>query len=117
MTRAFAVLCAVGVLGLAVGCQLGSQSNPPKGSQQEAVADYKAKLDGLDKKLADLKAKAEKATGDEKTKLDGKVTAATAKREAFVKKYEAMKSAAADKWGDSKTEVAAAYEEYRKAVE
>ena len=119
MVRSLAVCCAAGVLGLAVGCtwMSGSSSNPPKTKQEEAVADYKAKLDGLDKKLGELKEKAGKATGEEKAKLDAKVTDATAKREAFVKKYEAMKTAAADKWEGTKAEVNTAFEDYRKAVE
>jgi hypothetical protein len=117
MVRSLAVCCALGVLGLAVGCDWGSDAKKPLATQEAAVADYKTKLEGLDKKLTELKEKAAKATGDEKTKLDARVTDATAKRETFVKKYEAMKTAAADKWEGTRADVATAFEEYRKAVE
>jgi hypothetical protein len=116
MVRSLVLCCAVGVLGLAVGCEWGSGSKSPT-TQTEVVADYKAKLEATDKKFNELKEKAANATGDEKAKLDAKVTTATGKREAFVKKHEAMKSAAADKWEGTKGELATAYEEYRKAVE
>ncbi len=117
MVRSLVLCCAIGVLGLAVGCHWMSSSNPPKTKQDEAVAGYKAKLDGLDKKLGELKEKAGQAAGDEKAKLGAKVADATARRAAFVKKYEALKAAAADKWEASKAEADTAFEDYRKAVE
>ena len=117
MVRSLVLCCALGVLGLAVGCEWGSSSKPPKTKQEEAVADIKAKLDGLDKKFSELKDKAAKAAGDEKAKLDAKVSDATAKREAVVKKHDALTSAAADKWEAARGETTAALEEYRKAVE
>jgi hypothetical protein len=117
MVRSLVLCCALGMFGLAVGCDFGSDSKSPKTKQEEAVADSKAKLDGLDKKLNELKDRAAKATGDEKAKLDAKVAEATAKREAVVKKHEALKTAAADKWEAARTEATAALEEYRKAVE
>ena len=117
MVRSLVLCCAFAVFGLAVGCDFGSDSKAPKTKQDEAVADTKAKLDGLDKKFNELKDKAAKAADDEKAKLDAKVADATAKREAAVKKHDALKTAAADKWEAARTEATTALEEYRKAVE
>lgn len=116
MVRSLVLCCALGALGLVVGCKPGPDAKAPD-TKESAVADSKAKLDGLDKKFNELKDRAAKATGDEKAKLDAKVADATAKREAFVKKHDALKAAAADKWEAARTEATAALEEYRKVVE
>jgi archaellum component FlaC len=76
----------------------------------------KAKLDELDKKIEDLKAKAEKASGEEKIKLEQKWKDSAGKRAELAKKYEELKSAAADKWQDVKKETEHAYEELKKEV-
>ena len=112
MVRSAGALLRAPESGLAVGC------DPPRtrsrSEAEEAVADCKAKLDGLDKKFDELKDKADKATGDEKVKLDAKWKDATAKREAVVKKHDELKAAAADKWEAAGPRPTTAFEEYRK---
>ena len=126
MLRTCVLCCAVaGLLGLAVGCNRSSESKPETkpetkptlGARDEAVAAYKTKLDDVDKKIADLKDKASKATGDEKTKLEAKLKDATAKREAVGKKVDEMKATAADKWEGVKKDTDAALEDLKKFVE
>ena len=96
MLRTCVLGCAMaGVLGLTIGCKNGSEATAPK-TQSEAVTSYQSKLTEADKKIATLKEKAEKATGDEKVKLDAKLKDATGKREALAKKVEELKAAAAD---------------------
>jgi hypothetical protein len=122
MTRACVLCCAAaGVLGLAVGCNSWTESKPdPKTTtvhRDEAVAGYKTKLDDLDKQLAALKDKADKAAGDEKPKLEAKHKEAVAKRDAFVKKSDELKAAPADKVDAAKKAGDAALAELKKAVE
>lgn len=118
MLRTCALCCAVSALvGLVVGCDGRQESKLPVGHQNEAVTTYKMRLDELDKKVADLKARAEKATGDEKTKLEAKWKESAGKREAFAKKFDAVKAAAEDKLEAAKKEAEAALDEFRKAVE
>lgn len=125
MLRTCVLCCAAGgLVGLVVGCSSWSESKPEPGkpavkaaTKDEAVAGYKARLDDEDKKLAELKSKAEKAAGDEKAKLDAKAKDAAAKREAFVKKYDELKAAPADKWEPAKKDADAAFDEFKKAVE
>jgi hypothetical protein len=116
MVRSLVLCCALGTFGLVVGCDPPPDAKP-KTKHEEAVADSRAKLDGLDKKFNEMKDRAARAAGDEKAKLDAKVADATAKREAAVKKHDALKTAAADKWEAARTEANTALEEYRKAVE
>ena len=76
MMRTCVLCCAVaGLLGLAAGCdRLSSSSSKATATQRdEAVTAYKARLDELDKKVAELKDRAEKATGDDKAKLEAKL--------------------------------------------
>ncbi|MBM3980563.1 MAG: hypothetical protein FJ304_09800 [Planctomycetes bacterium] len=86
-----ALACAT---ALSVGC--GKDAKPT--SKEESVKVHKAVLTGLDKSVDDLKAKAEKAAGEEKTKLDAKWKAAGEKRDAAKKKLDELEKAAADKW-------------------
>ena len=80
MFRTCVLCCAMaGVLGLTVGCKNGSETKTPT-TQSEAVTAYQSKLTEADKKIATLKEKAEKATGDEKVKLEAKLKEATGKR-------------------------------------
>jgi hypothetical protein len=120
-----------GLLGLTVGCgsssskskdgtgraDAGSKETPTLAARDEAVAAYKTRLDDVDKKIADLKDRAGKATGDEKTKLEGKLKDATTKREAVGKKVDELKAAAADKWEGVKKDTDAALEDLKKFVE
>ena len=55
------------------------------------MTSYQSRLTEADKKIASLKEKAEKATGDEKVKLEVKLKEATGKREALAKKVYVMK--------------------------
>src|SRR5688572_15106319 len=118
MVRTCVLGCALaGVLGMAVGCDK-SKNTPttPVVKKDEAVAAYKAKLVDLDKQVADLKAKAEKATGEENAKLAAKHKEAADKVAAAKKKLEELEKAATDKWDAANKETEAAFEEAKKAV-
>jgi hypothetical protein len=120
MMRTCVLCCAVaGLLGLAVGCdRLSSSSSKATATQRdEAVTAYKVRLDELDKKVAELKDKAEKATGDDKVKLEAKWKEATGKREAVAKKLDELKAAAAEKIDAMKKDADAALADLKKVVE
>lgn len=121
MLRTCALFCAAaGILGLAVGCNLSSDSKDGKSpltQRDEAVKSMKVKLDELDKKIDELKAKAEKASGEEKTKLEAKWKESAGKREEFAKKFEKLKSSAAAEWEAAKNETEHAFGELKKAIE
>lgn len=112
------VLCcaAAGVLALAVGCNLFSDASPEK-KRDEAAAALNTKLAEFDKKVADLKDRAEKATGDEKARLEAKWKEAEAKRGELKKKYDELKAAAADKWEAVRKDADKSLDELKKAVE
>jgi hypothetical protein len=121
MLRTCVLYCAMaGVIGLAVGCEFSKDSKDsklPLAQRDDAAKAMKVKLDEMDKKIDELKARTEKATGEEKTKLEAKWKDSAAKREAFAKKYEELKSAAADKWEAVKNETEHAYGELKKVIE
>ncbi len=117
MLRTGVLCCALaGVLCLTVGCNYWSDSKETT-TRDDAVASYKTKLADIDKKLTDLKDRTDKATGDEKPKLEARLKEASAKRDTFVKEYEEMKAAPADKLDSSKKDADAAFAEFQKAVE
>lgn len=117
MLRTGVLCCALaGVMCLTVGCNSWSDSKEST-TRDEAVASYKTKLAEIDKKLAELKDRADKATGDEKPKFEARLKEANAKRDVFVKEYEELKAAPADKHDASKKEADAAFGELQKAVE
>lgn len=126
---AASVLLASLILG-AVGCGSGSPTTKPVSSPGEdpamqhknRIAALKARADELEKKLGDLKGRAEKATGDEKTKLQARVKDGTTALEAARKKVEELEKAGADgKYGElaitAHKEASAALESLAKAVE
>lgn len=55
-------------------------------------------LVALDKKIADLKARAKKANGKEKVGLEAKVAAVEAKHDAFTKDYATLDTTVASSW-------------------
>ena len=117
MLRTGVLCCALaGVVCLTVGCNSWSDYRENT-NRDEVVASYKTKLAEMDKKIADLKDRTDKAAGEEKPKLEAKLKEANAKREAFVKEYEELKAAPADKLDTSKKDADAAFEELQKAVE
>ena len=64
---------AVGLLGFAVGCK--AETTPSSitiSKQEDAVKDAEKMLKEFDARAADLKAKIDKATGEEKAKLEVK---------------------------------------------
>ena len=67
MLRTSVLCCALaGILTLGVGCDSLTKS------RDEAVTSMQTDLEKLDKKIAELKEKAEKAAGDEKGRLEAK---------------------------------------------
>jgi hypothetical protein len=104
-----------GVLGLAIGCNSADSKNIKP--RDEAVKTMTTDVEKVNKQLADLKVRAEKATGEEKIKLEVRHKEAVGKQEAFNKKHEELKTAPADKWEAVKKEADAALAEYKKAVE
>src|SRR5262245_48845126 len=122
MLRTCVLCCAlVGAVGLAIGCNNATKDTKdtkptPTVNKEETVKSYKTQLGTFDKQVDDLKAKSEKATGEEKTKLEAKLKDATAKRDAAKKKLEELEKAAADKWDATEKDVKAAFEEAAKAM-
>jgi hypothetical protein len=115
MFRTCVISCAlVAAVGLTIGCT-GTKDTKPAG-KDEALKTYKTQLSGFDKQVDDLKAKADKATGDEKGKLEAKWKDAAAKREVAKKKLEELEKAAADKWDAAEKEAKTAFEDVTKAV-
>ena len=123
MLRICVLGCAMAVsLALVVGCTSSSDTGNGKpvitqAQKDEAVRAINDKLAAIDKKLEELKTRAEKATGEEKAKLEAKWQESAGKREALKKKYDELKSAAADKWEVIKNEAEHAYNELKKAIE
>jgi chromosome segregation ATPase len=116
MLRTCVLGCALaGFLGLAVGCNR-TDTKPTPTQREAVVSSYQTQLVDLNKKIDDLKAKADKAAADEKPKLEAKLKEATARRDAFAKKLDELK-AAADKVDAVKKDAEAALAEVKKAVE
>lgn len=112
MLRTSVLCCALaGILTLGVGCDSFTKS------RDEAVTSMQTDLEKLDKKIAELKEKAEKAAGDEKGRLEAKWKEASAKRDAAKKKLDELRTAAAGKWDAMKKEADTAVGELKKAVE
>ncbi len=116
MLRTCVICCAMaGAVGLTIGCT-GSKDTKPSVSKDDSLKSYKTQLAGFDKQVDDLKAKADKATGEEKTKLEAKWKESAAKRDAAKKKLEELEKAAADKWDAVEKEAKTAFEDATKAV-
>jgi hypothetical protein len=120
MFRTLVFGCAlVAVVGLTIGCtgtKDTKSDNKTDVKKEESLKSYKTQLGSFDKQVEELKAKAEKATGEEKSKLEAKLKDATAKRDAAKKKLEELEKAASDKWDALNKEAEAAFEEVKKAV-
>lgn len=123
MLRTCVICCAfVGAVGLVVGCNsskdkdTAKDTKPTPTKKDEALAAFKADLGKLDKQVDELKARAEKATGEEKVKLDAKLKDAGAKRDAAKKKLDELEKAAADKWDAVSKEAESAFDDLKKAV-
>jgi hypothetical protein len=111
------ICCALaGAVGLTIGCSGSPKDTKPAASKDESLKNYKTQLGSFDKQVDELKAKADKATGDEKTKLEAKLKDVTAKRDAAKKKLEELEKAAAEKWDAVNKEVEAAFEDVKKAA-
>ena len=116
MLRTCVICCALAsVAGLTIGCN-GAKETKPTVSKDESLKSYKTQLGTFDKQVDDLKARAEKATGEEKTKLEAKWKESAAKRDAAKKKLEELEKAAADKWDALSKEAETAFEDVKKAV-
>jgi len=116
MFRTCVICCALaGAVGLTIGCGNSSKDTKPA-VKEETLTRYNSQLDTLGKQVDELKAKAEKSTGDEKVKLEAKLKDATARRDAAKKKLDELKQAAADKVEALNKEVEAAFEDAKKAV-
>ena len=113
--RTCVICCALaGAVGLTIGC-----SNNPKdtkATKEDSLKGYKTQLAALDKQVDDLKAKADKATGEEKTKLEAKHKDATAKRDAAKKKLEELEKVAPEKWEAAEKDTKVAFDDAAKAA-
>ncbi|MFM8274580.1 MAG: hypothetical protein ACKODX_19935 [Gemmata sp.] len=117
MLRTCVICCALaGVAGLTAGCNNTKDPKPAPAKKDEAVAAYKTQLGALDKQVDELKAKGEKAAGDDKVRLEARLKDAGAKRDAAQKKLDELARAAADKWEAANKDAAAALEDLKKAV-
>jgi len=75
------------------------------------------RLDELNAKYDDLKARASKADGQAKKDLEKKLEDAKVKRDVVAKKLDELKSASHDRWEKVKDGVENAYEDLKKSVE
>ena len=124
MLRTCVLCCAlVGAIGLTIGCNNTKDTNTkdakdtkPDAKKDESLKSYKTQLGTFDKQVDELKAKADKATGEEKTKLEAKLKDATAKRDAAKKKLEELEKVATDKWEAAEKDVKSAFEDATKAL-
>lgn len=115
MLRTCVICCALaGVVGLTVGCNNSKDTKTT--AKDDSLKSYKTQVSAFDKQVDDLKAKAEKATGDAKVKLDAKYAESAAKRDAAKKKLEELEKAAADKWDAVEKELKTAIDDASKAV-
>ncbi|WP_439625254.1 hypothetical protein [Gemmata sp.] len=126
MLRACVLCCAVGgVAALAVGCNPNSPTSGTRATNPDSAATERDKatrkleieLNNLDKKAADLKDRAARATGEEKAKLEAKWKELEPKRAEAAKKLGDLKAAAADKWDAAKNDVEHAFGEFKKAID
>jgi hypothetical protein len=117
MFRTCVLGCALfGLVGLSIGCNNTKDTKPTPATHEDAIKSYKTQLGGFDVQVDELKVKADKATGEEKTKLEAKLKDAAAKRDAAKKKLEELEKAAADKWDAINKEAAAAFDDAKKVV-
>lgn len=106
--------CALAAaLALAVGCY---NSTKPDAKHDAALKGYEKALADLDKEVEELKATAEKATGEEKSAKEAFWKAAAEKRDAAKKKLEELKKVAAEKWDAAEKETKEAFENFKKAL-
>jgi formate-dependent nitrite reductase cytochrome c552 subunit len=114
--------CAIaGTLGFVVGCSGWSDSKPtvstPTPAQKEqAEQKMKAQLNEMDQKINDLKNRADKATGEEKAKLEAQWKASAGKRAEYEKKFDQFKHAAGNKWEDFKNDAENDYQEFMRRI-
>ena len=115
MLRTSVLCCAMaGVLGLAVGCNF--TTDKALKSRDDAAAALKTTLDELDRKIAELKEKADKATGEEKARLEARWKESSGKRDVAKKKVDELKTAPAGNWEAIKKEADTAVSDTRKAM-
>jgi len=74
-------------------------------------------LDALDKKIADLDAKAKTATGKAKADLDAKLVTLHAQRDAFVTDFKSLDNTTATTWDSAKARLDKAWSELSDAVD
>lgn len=114
MLRTCAFFCALAGFGTICGCNSPPNGNPPANTRDETMREMKTKLDELDRHIDDLKHKAEKATGEEKAKLEAQWKEVSARKGEFAQKYEKLKNAAGNEWQDLKNEADHDYNEAKK---
>jgi len=116
MLRTSVLCCAMaGLFGLTVGCNPTAERAIKM--RDDAVASLKPTFDGLEKKFGELKEKADKATGDEKARLETKWKESSDKRQLAKMKLDELKTATTDKWEMAKNQADSAVGEFKKAVE
>lgn len=74
-------------------------------------------LVALDKKIADLKARAKKANGKEKAGLEARVAAVEAKYDAFTKDYSGLDTTVASSWDATRARLDAEWTELERQVD
>jgi len=83
--------------------------------------DYRHKvqsdLDALDKKIAEVDAKAKTATGAKKTELDANLAGVRTRREAFGKQFNTLGSTTATEWDGTKARLDKAWTDLKDAVD
>ena len=86
-------------------------------SREDYLHGRRLDLDDLDKKVAELEAKAKTATGKNRADYDARLAAIRAQRDAFARHMQAVGSATADTWDAAKANLDKEWEALKKAVD
>jgi len=97
--------------------KIGEAQNSFDKTREDYRHDMQSKLDDLDKKLAELDAKAKKETGSKKAKLDANLPSAHTQRDAFVKDFSSMQYDTATTWDASKKRIDNEWDALKKSVD
>jgi hypothetical protein len=106
------------LLALQAGCNTTTtiDTRAAEADREAAVKNMNARLNEMDVKLAELKARAERASGEEKTRLEAKWRESAGKREQLARKCEQLQTATANGWVDIRNDAEHTYEELRKSL-
>ena len=100
-----------------IGDAVDATVDAARAKRDEYAVEARRQLNELDAKLADLNARAARATGDAKAELDKKAAEAKVKREAAAERLEELQTAGSERWEKIKVGVGNALDDLRRAFE